>query len=123
MQRRIGQPRQDVPLPSAVLVLSGLPILADPYIMAVRDIFEKQDALPWQYRFKSHPAGFQIHMGQKALPLSVQTTLFFAGIGTLFFHLCAKLKVPAFLGSSFAYLGGFAAVAELDSGIYASMSG
>jgi uracil permease len=31
--------------------------------------------------------------------------------------------VPAFLGSSFAYLGGFAAVAELDSGIYAGMSG
>ena len=49
------------------------------------------------------------------LPLSIQTTLFF--------HLCAKLKVPAFLGSSFAYLGGFSAVAELDSGIYAGMSG
>ena len=31
--------------------------------------------------------------------------------------------MPAFLGSSFAYLGGFAAVAELDSGIYANMSG
>ena len=57
------------------------------------------------------------------LPLSIQTTLFFAGIGTLFFHVCTKLKVPAFLGSSFAYLGGFAAVAELDSGIYAGMSG
>ena len=57
------------------------------------------------------------------LPLSIQTTLFFAGIGTLFFHLCTKLKVPAFLGSSFAYLGGFAAVAELDSGIYAGMTG
>ena len=57
------------------------------------------------------------------LPLSIQTTLFFAGIGTLFFHVCTKLKVPAFLGSSFAYLGGFSAVAELDSGIYAGMSG
>ena len=57
------------------------------------------------------------------LPLSIQTTLFFAGIGTLFFHFCTKFKVPAFLGSSFAYLGGFAAVAELDSGIYANMSG
>ena len=57
------------------------------------------------------------------LPLSIQTTLFFAGLGTLFFHLCTKLKVPAFLGSSFAYLGGFAAVAELDSGIYAGMTG
>ena len=57
------------------------------------------------------------------LPLSIQTTLFFAGVGTLFFHVCTKFKVPAFLGSSFAYLGGFAAVAELNSGIYANMSG
>ncbi|MCI8688012.1 MAG: uracil-xanthine permease [Lawsonibacter sp.] len=57
------------------------------------------------------------------LPLSIQTTLLFAGLGTLFFHFCTKFKVPAFLGSSFAYLGGFAAVAELDSGIYAGMSG
>ena len=57
------------------------------------------------------------------LPLSIQTTLLFAGAGTLFFHFCTKWKVPAFLGSSFAYLGGFAAVAELDSGIYAGMSG
>ena len=57
------------------------------------------------------------------LPLSIQTTLFFAGVGTLFFHVCTKLKVPAFLGSSFAYLGGFSAVAQLDSGIYANMTG
>ena len=53
--------------------------------------------------------------------LSVQVTLFCAGIGTLFFHLCSKFKVPAFLGSSFAFLGGFATVANLDSGIYANM--
>ena len=39
--------------------------------------------------------------------LSVQVTLFCAGFGTLFFHLCTKFKVPAFLGSSFAFLGGF----------------
>ena len=45
--------------------------------------------------------------------LSVQVTLFCAGVGTLLFHLCTKLKVPAFLGSSFAFLGGFATVAEL----------
>ncbi len=56
------------------------------------------------------------------LPLSIQTTLFFAGIGTLFFHVCTRMKVPAFLGSSFAFLGGFAAVAGLDSGIYADMA-
>ncbi len=57
------------------------------------------------------------------LPLSIQTTLLFAGLGTLLFHVCTKLKVPAFLGSSFAYLGGFETVAKLDSGKYAAMSG
>lgn len=57
------------------------------------------------------------------MPLSIQTTLLCAGMGTLFFHLCTKFKVPAFLGSSFAYLGGFAAVANLNSGKYASMTG
>lgn len=54
--------------------------------------------------------------------LSIQVTLFFAGIGTLFFHVCSKMKVPAFLGSSFAFLGGFATVAELDTGIFAGMT-
>ena len=54
--------------------------------------------------------------------LSVQTTLFCAGVGTLIFHLCAKLKVPAFLGSSFAFLGGFSSVAQLDSGKFADMT-
>ena len=29
------------------------------------------------------------------LPLSIQTTLLFAGLGTLFFHFCTKFKVPA----------------------------
>ncbi len=57
------------------------------------------------------------------LPLSIQTTLLFAGVGTLLFHLCTKLQVPAFLGSSFAFLGGFQTVANLDSGIYAHMTG
>ena len=57
------------------------------------------------------------------LPLSIQTTLLFAGLGTLLFHLCTKLKVPAFLGSSFAFLGGFEAVAKLDVGKFATMTG
>ncbi|MEL4859669.1 uracil-xanthine permease family protein [Pseudoflavonifractor phocaeensis] len=56
------------------------------------------------------------------LPLSIQTTLFFAGVGTLFFHVCTKLKVPAFLGSSFAFLGGFSAMANMDTGRYAAMA-
>ena len=57
------------------------------------------------------------------LPLSIQTTLLFAGLGTLLFHVCTKLKVPAFLGSSFAFLGGFEAVSKLDVGKFSAMSG
>ena len=45
--------------------------------------------------------------------LDVATTLLCAGLGTLLFHLITKLKVPAFLGSSFAFLGGYAAVTGL----------
>lgn len=48
--------------------------------------------------------------------LSVSSTLLFAGLGTLFFHLITKGKVPAFLGSSFAFLGGYAAISELCTG-------
>lgn len=47
--------------------------------------------------------------------LDVSTTLLFAGLGTLLFHLITGRKVPAFLGSSFAFLGGYAAVAPLLS--------
>ena len=54
--------------------------------------------------------------------LHVQVTLICAGVGTLFFHLCSKFKVPAFLGSSFAFLGGFATIANLDTGVFADMS-
>ncbi|MCD7723020.1 MAG: uracil-xanthine permease family protein [Clostridiales bacterium] len=45
--------------------------------------------------------------------LNMQTTLLMAGLGTLLFHLITKGKVPAFLGSSFAFLGGYGAVAPL----------
>ena len=45
--------------------------------------------------------------------LSVSTTLLFAGLGTLIFHFITKRKVPAFLGSSFAFLGGYMAIAPL----------
>lgn len=48
--------------------------------------------------------------------LSVSTTLLMAGLGTLLFHFITKRKVPAFLGSSFAFLGGYAAVAPLIDG-------
>ena len=45
--------------------------------------------------------------------LSISTTLLFAGLGTLLFHCLTKFKVPAFLGSSFAFLGGYAAIAPM----------
>ena len=43
--------------------------------------------------------------------LSVANTLLFAGLGTLLFHFITKKKVPAFLGSSFAFLAGYFAIA------------
>ncbi len=46
--------------------------------------------------------------------LDVSTTLLMAGLGTLLFHCLTKFKVPAFLGSSFAFLGGYAAIKALD---------
>lgn len=54
--------------------------------------------------------------------LTISITLFCAGVGTLLFHVCSKFKVPAFLGSSFAFLGGFATIANFKDGIYADMS-
>ena len=42
--------------------------------------------------------------------LDISTTLLMAGLGTLLFHCITKFKVPAFLGSSFAFLGGYAAI-------------
>ena len=53
--------------------------------------------------------------------LTVAVTLFCAGFGTLVFHICSKFKVPAFLGSSFAFLGGFYTVANLNVGRFATM--
>lgn len=47
--------------------------------------------------------------------LSVSATLLFAGLGTLLFHLLTKMKVPAFLGSSFAFIGGYAAVVAVGA--------
>lgn len=52
--------------------------------------------------------------------LSVSTTLLMAGLGTLLFHFITKRKVPAFLGSSFAFLGGYAAVAPMIDTVDAS---
>ena len=46
--------------------------------------------------------------------LSVSATLLFAGLATLFMHLITGKKVPVFLGSSFAFLGGYAAVVAAE---------
>ena len=48
--------------------------------------------------------------------LDVATALLFAGLGTLLFHLVTGRKVPAFLGSSFAFIGGYNAIRTLADG-------
>ena len=53
--------------------------------------------------------------------LSMSATLLFAGLGTLLFHFITKRKVPAFLGSSFAFLGGYAAIPTWDEVLHADM--
>ena len=55
--------------------------------------------------------------------LSVSTTLLFAGLGTLLFHLVTGRKVPAFLGSSFAFLGAYGLVAASGEAIPLTYSG
>ena len=52
--------------------------------------------------------------------LSISSTLLFAGLATLFMHFVTGNKVPVFLGSSFAFLGGYAAVKE--AGVAAGMT-
>ena len=55
--------------------------------------------------------------------LNVSTTLFFAGIGTILFHLITGRKVPAFLGSSFAFLGAYGLVTASGQAIPLTYSG
>ena len=55
--------------------------------------------------------------------LNVSTTLLFAGLGTLLFHLISGRKVPAFLGSSFAFLGAYGLVTASGADIPLTYSG
>ena len=55
--------------------------------------------------------------------LNVSTTLLFAGLGTLLFHLITGRKVPAFLGSSFAFLGAYGLVTASGQEIPLTYSG
>ena len=54
--------------------------------------------------------------------LSVSATLLFAGLGTLLFHFLTKWRVPAFLGSSFAFIGGYQAIAPMIANEDGSLS-
>ena len=55
--------------------------------------------------------------------LSTSATLLWAGLGTLLFHFLTKRMVPAFLGSSFAYLAGYFALTGLvDSAGYENLT-
>ncbi len=55
--------------------------------------------------------------------LNVSTTLLFAGLGTLLFHLISGRKVPAFLGSSFAFLSAYGLVTASGQEIPLTYSG
>ena len=55
--------------------------------------------------------------------LNVSTTLLFAGLGTLLFHLITGRKVPAFLGSSFAFLSAYGLVTASGQSIPLTYSG
>ena len=50
--------------------------------------------------------------------LSISATLLFAGLGTFLFHFLTKRKVPAFLGSSFAFLPGYFAITAMQGGVW-----
>ncbi len=84
---------------------------------AIRDVRQlgipKTLLLGFQHTFAMFGATVLVPM---LTGLSISTTLLMAGLGTLLFHLLTKGKVPAFLGSSFAFLGGYSAVKAMDFG-------
>jgi uracil permease len=51
--------------------------------------------------------------------MNISVALFMAGIGTLLFHVITQGKVPAFLGSSFAFIAPILAVAQTHGMEYA----
>ena len=72
--------------------------------------FLKQGTLGFQHMFAMFGATVLV---PTLTGLSISATLLFAGVGTLLFHLFSGGKVPAFLGSSFAFLGGYFAIAPM----------
>ena len=73
----------------------------------------KTVVLGWQHLFAMFGATVLVPI---LTGLSVSATLLFAGIATLFMHLVTSGKIPVFLGSSFAFLGGYAAVKVTGAG-------
>jgi len=55
--------------------------------------------------------------------LNISVALFMAGIGTLLFHLITRGRVPAFLGSSFAFIAPMLAVTEMTGDIAYAQGG
>lgn len=70
---------------------------------------KKMFLLGWQHVFAMFGATVIVPI---ITGLSVSATLLLAGIGTLLFHLITGGKVPAFLGSSFAFIGGYASITQ-----------
>ena len=54
--------------------------------------------------------------------LSISATLLFAGLGTLLFHFLTKRNVPAFLGSSFAFLPGYFALTAMKGDMWEGLT-
>lgn len=88
--------------------------------MAIRDVSElgkpKMMILGMQHAFTMFGATVLVPI---ITGLDISVALFLAGIGTLIFHLITKGKVPAFLGSSFAFIAPILAVAETHGLEYA----
>ncbi len=82
----------------------------EPVYDATKLGYGKMGVLGFQHMFAMFGATVTVPL---LTGLNVQTTLLMAGLGTLLFHLLTKCKVPAFLGSSFAFLGGYAAIAPM----------
>ncbi|MCM1112317.1 MAG: uracil-xanthine permease family protein [Muribaculum sp.] len=93
---------------------SQKPILGDKGIYDAKSLGTPRVAvLGLQHMFAMFGATILVPM---LTGLDVSTTLLFAGLGTLLFHLITKGRVPAFLGSSFAFLGGYWAIAPMADG-------
>lgn len=84
------------------------------------DIGGKEFLLGFQHLFAMFGATILVPALTGLNPL---VALFAAGIGTIIFHLITKGKVPVFLGSSFAFIGGVAATTGVGTEIGVTTDG